>query len=110
MKFIKKTPWLIWMVALPVFGQSLTELERKAAGGDVGSMLRVAMRYYEGEGIGKNALQAYRWFRMAAEKGDTEGMFALGLMHSRGIGAQQSSNEAARWTLKAAELGHAHSQ
>jgi len=75
---------LLWMMALPVFGQSLAELERKAAGGDVGSMLRVAMRFYEGEGIGKNALQAYRWFRMAAEKGNTEGRCALGLMHTRG--------------------------
>jgi hypothetical protein len=28
MKFTKVAPWLIWMVALPVFGQSLVELER----------------------------------------------------------------------------------
>ena len=84
MKCLKATPYLLLLLTLPVFGQSIVELERKASGGDVGSMLQVAMRYYEGEVIRKNPVQAYQWFRMAAEKGNTEGRCALGLMHTRG--------------------------
>ena len=110
MKLEVPIPLLFVLLALPASGQGLGQLQQKADGGDVSSMLILAMRHYEGEGTRKNLAQAYKYFQTAAEKGNAEGMFALGMMYSRGIGVEQSSNQAAQWTLRAAELGHAHSQ
>ncbi len=58
-------------------------------------------------GAPKDAAEAGRWYRKAAEAGDAAGMAALGGAYENGAGdVAKDMAEAARWYQKAAELGN----
>ena len=68
-------------------------------------------RMYElGIGVKKNAPEAIKWYRKAAEKGDAQAQCALGQSYMEGEGVAQNKVTAFKWYRKAAEQGLARGQ
>ena len=61
--------------------------------------------YQNGNGVQKDAVEAAKWFRKAAENGEKKAMRNLGTMYQNGDGVQKDAAEAAKWIRKAAEHG-----
>lgn len=70
----------------------------------------VARLYQYGVGVQKNALQAVKWYRKAADQGYGIAQTNLGLCYMKGQGVQQDYTEAVKWFRKAAAQGHASAQ
>ena len=74
----------------------------------VSSMATVGLD--RGTSLPKDAAEAVRWWRRAAEQGDARAQVNLGFMYAEGQGVPQDDLEAARWYRLAAEQGEAGAQ
>ena len=72
--------------------------------------IRLGMMYLEGDGIPKNAEEAVKWFRIAADQEFPAALYNLGLCYATGKGVKKNRSEAKKWFRKAAELGNASAQ
>ena len=63
-----------------------------------------------GLSVPRDAAEAVRWFRMAAEQGHIEAQFRLGRMYDFGMSVPEDNAEAVRWYRMAAEQGNARAQ
>lgn len=91
----------------PLFPLSAA-LRSEAMAGD--AQFRVGRAFITGEGVPKDAAEAVRWYRMAAEQGNADAQYDLGLMYKDGEGVTRDPVEAARWWRMAAEQGNAEAQ
>jgi TPR repeat protein len=83
---------LIALFPLYVFGQSAEECIMKG------------FNYHKGtNGVTKDYKEAYRWFKLAADKGYARGQCLLGILYFKGDGVAKDYSEAAKWFQKAAE-------
>src|ERR1039458_8094278 len=64
-------------------------------------------KYYFGEGVAKDAVEAVKWFRKAAEKNHAKAQCALGNCYCSGEGVTKDYVEALNWYRKAAEKNYA---
>ncbi|MGV1098658.1 eIF2A-related protein [Thiovibrio sp. JS02] len=72
------------------------------------SLYAQAFKYENGvDPMGKDAAEAAKLYRQAAEKGNAEAQYRLGLMYSLGDGVAQSREEARKLWALAAEQGNA---
>src|ERR1039458_9094495 len=67
-------------------------------------------KYYFGEGVAKDAVEAVKWFRKAAEKNHAKAQCALGNCYCSGEGVTKDYVEALNWYRKAAEKNQAKAQ
>ncbi|MFF4738195.1 tetratricopeptide repeat protein [Streptomyces sp. NPDC001262] len=74
-----------------------------ANGGDGYAAYNLAVNYYNGHGVGRNAREFMRWLRCASERGIPEACALLGDK----LSAQGHDEEALSWYVSAAESGHA---
>ena len=58
----------------------------------------------------KDAAEAVKWYRRAAEQGHANAQCNLGWCYDSGTGVQKDAAEAAKWYRRAAEQGHARAQ
>lgn len=86
-------------------GAALPELRAYAELGNVPAQYQLALRYFQGRGMARDAKQAAHWFRRAADVGEPRSQLALALMHAKGDGVSQSDRLAAYWMRQAAESG-----
>jgi TPR repeat protein len=94
---------------------SLSEITQKAKAGDAVAQCHLGVRYSLGEGVPKDARQAFDWQRKSAEQGFTTCQFFVAYRYqfdeSDGWGGvQQDLGMAAHWYRKAAENGHMFAQ
>ena len=61
--------------------------------------------YANGEGVLKDAAEAVRWSRLAAEQGLASAQYNLGVMYDNGEGVLKDNAEAARWYRLARRTG-----
>ncbi len=73
----------------------------------VEELFLVGKCYGTGDGVGRDEVEAVRWYRMAAEHGSAEAMFELNKCYSSGIGVRRNRATASKWLSMAAERGHA---
>ena len=66
--------------------------------------------YDSGKGVAEDAVEAVRWYRLAAEQGHAGAQFFLGQMYNSGKGVAEDAVEAVRWYRLAAEQGLAAAQ
>lgn len=90
--------------------QDMQALRTRAEGGDVNAQAELGEKYFEGNGVEKNGVEAEKWFRMAAEQGSARAQFNLASMYDDGHGVQTDKAEALKWYRKAAEQGNAKAQ
>ena len=62
--------------------------------------------YERGQGVEKNAANAFEWTKKAAEQNDPVAMFNLACYHDKGFGVKKNQQTALTWYRKAAEYGH----
>ena len=55
-----------------------------------------------GTGVIRDAAEAVKWFRLAAEQGDDKAQYALGECYANGIGVIKDTAEAEKWFRLAA--------
>ena len=85
-----------------------TEKARQSANeGDAESQFAMGDWYSRGEsGLPKDALEAAKCYRKAAEAGDADARYKLAVCYDYGQGVQEDEVEATKWYRKAAEVGH----
>jgi TPR repeat protein/DNA-binding response OmpR family regulator len=67
-------------------------------------------QYYFGEGVTKDAGEAVKWFRKAAERNHVEAQRCLGNCYCFGEGVTKDCEQAVRWYYKAAEKNDSGSE
>ena len=63
----------------------------------------LGVMYANGKGVGKNEVEAAKWYRKAAEQGYALAQNNLGLMYQFGKGVEKDEIKAIQWFKKAAE-------
>jgi TPR repeat protein len=87
-------------------GQPLAELRAKAATGDAKAQNELGEAFYAGKrGVTKDAVQAVKWFRLAADQNFAAAQSNLGVCYERGDGVAKYEVEAYKWDLLAAVQG-----
>lgn len=84
---------------------SSAQLTESALAGDVEAALALAGRSMRGDGVEKDAAQALRWYRRAAELGDAAAAFQAGQMLDKGVGAPRDVAAATGLMRQAADKG-----
>lgn len=92
--------------------QLAAQYRAAAEAGDVKGQYQLGRIYMYGlGGVGKDEIEAERWFRKAAEQGEARAQFQLGNMYWRSWGGlSRDDKQAAAWFRKAAEQGNADGQ
>ena len=87
------------------------ELLPLAEQGDAKAQNSLAAMYaLRGTGVSRNATEAVKWWRKAAEQGHEGAQIRLALMFRNGWGVSKDAAEAVKWYRKAAEQGDADAQ
>ncbi len=89
---------------------TLDILIQLAENGDVEAQYRLALSYYQGEGVEKDPKEAFEWFEKAAKQGDDNAQFYLAQCYDYGEGVEEDKREAFRWYKKSAERGNISAQ
>lgn len=84
---------------------SIAHLRAAAEHGDANAQFSLGRAYLMGQGVSKNQIAAFRWYRKAAEQGHASAESMLGTFYYSGEGVPKNLNEALRWFRKAAEQG-----
>jgi TPR repeat protein len=88
----------------------IAKYQARANAGVPNMQAKLARCYIEGWGIEKDAVEAVRWSRKAAEQGNAEGQLCLGMCYFSGIGVVKNEMEGIKWFRKAAEQGNTDAQ
>jgi len=102
---IALSPFVVAQSTPSVTNDRISELRRAAEQGNARAQFNLALMYYNGEGVPKNAAEAVKWYRRAAEQGLAEAQINLGVMYGQGEGVPKSSIDAYFWFNLAAAQG-----
>ena len=92
------------------YATALIEWQPLAKQGDADAQYNLGVMYRRGDGVPKNAVEAVRWYRLAANQGVAQAQYNLGLMYDKGEGVPKNTVEAVRWFRLAADQGVARAQ
>ncbi len=87
------------------YATALEEFTALAEHGDADAQVFLGKMYLKGQGVSKDAGQAFKWFKAAAEQRNAEGQFYLGSMCFMGIGMARDTPQALKWLHLSAEQG-----
>ena len=77
---------------------------------DAAALYSLGLKYYFGDGITQDYIQAVACFIQASQKGFAQAQYSLGQMYRKGLGVTQDDEQAAIWYQKAADQGLAYAQ
>jgi len=100
-------PVFLTMLVMPALSQTTAsqktaELERRARRGDAVAQATLGSRYFYGDGVLEDYLEAVKWYRTAAEQGNPRAQFSLGRMYLYGRGVPINNVQAHMWCNLAA--------
>ena len=92
--------------------QAFEWLKKSAEGEDGEPMAQVylGVLYAEGKGVCRDNVEAFKWFKKAAELGESSAQLNLGLMYMNGALVEKNYEEALFWVEKSAEQGDSDAQ
>jgi TPR repeat protein len=90
--------------------KSAEALRTKAAQGDAQAQASLGVRYWVGDGVPQDYVQARQWWEQAAAQGHVGSQYNLGMMYQVGEGVPQDYAKASQWYEKAAAQGYAGAQ
>ncbi len=100
---------LVCLVTACVYEQSdqekFKELLKKAEAGDAEAQAEVGIRYFDGQGVIKDEVEAVKWFRKAADQGDARAQNGLGVCYGKGKGVSKDYETGYMWYLLAGAQG-----
>ena len=70
------------------------------------AQVNLGAMYADGLGVARDAVEAVRWFRVAADRGHAGAQYNLGFAYGEGRGVARDDAEAVRWLRLAADQGH----
>ena len=75
---------------------------------DTETLFEIGNKYFNGEGVAQDYVEAVKWYRLAAEQGYAPAQFNLGEMYEwgRGMFVDEDCYEAIKWYRLAADQGH----
>lgn len=82
------------------------ETLEKAKSGDAAAMYRAGRMYATGQGVEKDYVEAFNWYKRAAKAGNTDAMYALGEAYEHGIGVREDIQQAVNWYDQATLKGN----
>ncbi len=88
-------------------GDPVAMLRRDAEAGDAEAMFKLGVRYFDGDGVSRDAAEAFRWWKRAADAGNVKATFNVGACYAKGEGVSQDWTQAVAWYRQAAEAGDA---
>jgi len=97
---------LILSLNLPV----KADLKIRAEKGDPQAQLELGSKYFLGDGVPKNFVEAAKWLRKASDQGDASAQCLLGRLYDKGEGVPMDYMEALKLYRKAADQGNANAQ
>jgi hypothetical protein len=68
---------------------NIADLTAKASAGDAAAQLELGFMYDAGKGVAKDAKEAEKWYRKAAEQGDASTQAFLGTVYARSVAVFQ---------------------
>ena len=78
--------------------------------GKTTSQYELGLMYYKGQGVEQNYKEAFKWFRLSAQKGLADAQFYLGLMYYEGKAVARNYSNALYLFLVAAKQGQTEAQ
>ena len=85
----------------------ITKIKADAEAGNAEAQARLAIAYFNGNGVAKDEREALKWVQKAADGGSALGQLNLGNMYlNGGCGLKQDPSEAFKWFAKSAEQRH----
>ena len=87
--------------------------EQPAGGEDQSSAAedyRKGLAYSQGNGVAKDAAQAFTWFMKSAEQGYAQAQYQVGVAFASGMGTAKDLSKAVYWYDKSATRGHITAQ
>ena len=61
------------------------------------AQMNLGVMYRDGRGVPENAVEAVKWYRLAAEQGRARAQNNLGVMYENGEGVSENNAEAIKW-------------
>jgi uncharacterized protein len=86
-------------------GNDISKIKAKAEMGFAHEQMQLAFAYFTGDGVPQDAVQAARWYEMAAKAGDPVAENQIGYFNQTGIGVPVNLPRAAHWYQLAAASG-----
>jgi TPR repeat protein len=86
------------------------ETKMLAEWGKTTSQYELGLMYYKGQGVEQNYKEAFKWFRVSAQKGLPDAQFYLGLMYYEGKAVACNYSNALYLFLAAAKQGQTEAQ
>lgn len=83
----------------------LAALRKQAQAGDPDAQYAIGCRYFEGEGVRKDYVEALRWYRLAAARNHNSGLCDVGYCYRNGLGVEQDFAKAVPFYRQAADQG-----
>ena len=81
-----------------------------AEDGDIRAQFQLGVMFEKGKGVEPDAVEAVRWYRMAADQGHAPAQTSLATFYYSNKGVKHDHAEAVRWYQKAADQGNADAQ
>ena len=98
------------LCGLLLANQKFDDLRKAAEQGNAMAQYNLGSAYDLGEGVGKDQVEAVKWWRKAAEQGVGPAHFNLGYAYYFGNGVAKDLVESVKWWRKAAEQGNSWSE
>jgi TPR repeat protein len=87
------------------------KIQQLAEHGDAGAQYDLGWKYFKGEGVPKDDVQAVAWFRKAADQGHANAQYIISITYHYGQGGLAKDDvQAVMWLRKAADQGHSRAQ
>ena len=86
------------------------ETKTLAEWGKTTSQYELGLMYYKGQGLEQNYKEAFKWFRVSAQKGLPDAQYYLGLMYYEGKAVARNYSNALYLFLAAAKQGNTEAQ
>ena len=96
-------------LALAVAIGGLFGCDRKSPD-DAEAQFNLGVKYADGLGVPKDAVEAVKWYRKAADQNHAHAQYNLGFMYDKGLGVPKDAAEAVKWFRKAADQNEALAQ
>jgi TPR repeat protein len=93
-----------------VFAETITELKDKAQAGNAEAQFKLGVRYYRGDGVDKNQVEAVKLLQKSSDKGNTYAQNLLATAYSNGNGVEKDPRRAFELWQKSASQGNENAQ
>jgi TPR repeat protein len=105
---------LVWFLSKRVQDKDdfhyMGNIEKAAQAGDAIAQYKLAMIYYEGNGVERNDAEAMKWLQKAAQQDHIEAQYVLGVMYEKGESVAKDDDQAYKWISMAARQGYARAR